>query len=48
MKIDIVADQTPLSLGLAPKNGVCVKILMRDLLVNLSKVDVIHFSLLIS
>ena len=46
VELDIIADQAPPGLGLAPKNGVCVKILMRDLLVDLSKVNVVHFSLL--
>ena len=46
MELDIVADQALPGLGLAPKNGVCVKVLMRDLLVELSKVKVVHFSLL--
>ena len=46
MEVDIVADQAPLGLGLAPKNGVCVKILMGDLLADLSKVNVVHFSFL--
>ena len=39
-------DQVPRSLGLASKNEICVKILMRDLLVELSKVNVVHFTLL--
>ena len=30
MELDIVADQAPPDLGLAPKNGVCMKVLMRD------------------
>ena len=46
MELDIVADQAPPSLGLAPKSKVGVKIQMRDLLVDLSKVNVVHFSLL--
>ena len=46
VELGIVADQAPPDLGLAPKNGVCVKILMRDLLVDLSKVNVVHFNLL--
>ena len=46
LELDIVADQAPPGLGLAPKNGVFVKVLMRDLLVDLSKVHVVHFSLL--
>ena len=46
VELDIVADQAPPGLGLASKNGVCVKILMRNLLVDLSKVNVVHFSLL--
>ena len=46
MELDIIADQAPPGLGLASKNGVCVKILMRDLLIDLSKVKVVHFSLL--
>ena len=46
VKLDIVANQAPPGLGLAPKNGVCVKILMGDFLVDLSKVNVVHFSLL--
>ena len=46
MELDIVVDQAPRSLGLAPKNGVCVKVLMIYLLVELSMVNVVHFSLL--
>ena len=46
VELDIVADQALPCLGLAPKNKVCVKILMRDLLVDISKVNVVHFSLL--
>ena len=46
MELDIVVDQAPPRLGLAPKNGLCVKILMRDLLLDLSKVNVVHFTLL--
>ena len=46
MELDIVANQASPGLRLAPKNGVCVKILMRDLLVDLSKVNVVHFTLL--
>ena len=46
MELDIVADQAPPDLGLAPKNRACVKILMRDFFVDLSKVNVVHFSLL--
>ena len=46
MELDVVADQAPPSLGLAPENGVCVKILMRDLLVDLSMDNVVHFSFL--
>ena len=46
MELYIVVDQAPPDLGLATKNGVCVKILMRDLLVDLSKVNVVHFTLL--
>ena len=46
VELDIVADQAPAGLGLALKNGVCVKILMRDFLVDLSKVNVVHFSFL--
>ena len=44
MELDVVADQAPPGLGLAPKNEVCVKILMRDLLVDLSMVNVVHCS----
>ena len=46
MELDIVVDPAPPCLGLASKNGVCVKIQMRDLLVDLSKVNVVHFTLL--
>ena len=46
VELDIVADQAPPGQGLAPKNGVCVNVLMRDLLVDLSMVNVVHFSLL--
>ena len=46
VELGIVADQAPPGLGLAPKNGICVKVLMRDLLVDLSKVNIVHFSLL--
>ena len=46
VELGIVADQSPPGLGLAPKNRVCVKILMRDFHVDLSKVNVVHFSLL--
>ena len=46
MELDIVANQAPPGLGLASKNRVCLKILMRDLLVDLSKVNIVHFSLL--
>ena len=45
MELDFVADQAPLGLGLAPKNRVCVKILMRDSGVDLSMVSVVHCSL---
>ena len=41
-----MADQVPPGLGLAPKNGVCVKILMRDLLVDLSKFNLVYFTFL--
>ena len=46
VELDVVADQASPGLGLAPKNGVCVKILMRDSLVELSMVNVIHCGLL--
>ena len=46
MELDIVADQAPPDLGLAPKNRVCVKVMMRVLFVDLSKVNVVHLSLL--
>ena len=46
MELDIVADQAPPGLGLALKNGVCVKILMRDLLVDLPMDNIVHHSLL--
>ena len=46
VELEIVADQAPPSLGLAPKNGVCLKILMRVLFVDLSKVNEVHYSLL--
>ena len=46
MELDIVEDQALPSLGLAPKDEVCVKILMRFLFVDLSMVNVVHFSLL--
>ena len=46
MELDVVADQAPPGLGLAPKNGVCVKILMRDLLVDLSMDNIVHCILL--
>ena len=42
VELDVVADQASRGLGLAPKNGVCVKILMRDLLVDLSMVNLVH------
>ena len=45
MELNIVADQASPGLGLALKNRLCVKILMRDLLVDLSKVNVVHFTL---
>ena len=45
-ELDIIMDQAPPGLGLAPKNGVCVKIVMRDLRVDLYKVNVVHFTLL--
>ena len=46
MELNVVADQAPLDLGLPPKNGVCVKILMRDLLVDLSIDNIVHCSFL--
>ena len=46
MELDVVADQAPPDLGLTPKNGVCVKILMRDLLVDLPMDNIVHCSLL--
>ena len=46
VEIDVVADQAPPALGLASKNGVCVKILMRDLLVDLPMDNMVHRSLL--
>ena len=46
MELDVLADQASPGLGLAPKNGVCAKILMRDFLVDLSMVNLVHCSLL--
>ena len=46
MEINVVADQAPPALGLASKNGVCVKILMRDLLVDRPMDNIVHRSLL--
>ena len=46
VELDIIADQAPPGLGLASKNGVCVKILMRDLLVDLPMDNIFHCSLL--
>ena len=46
VELDVVVDQAPPDLGLVLKNGVCVKILMRDLLVDLSMDNVVHCSLL--
>ena len=46
VELDVVADQASPGLGLAPKNGICVKILMRDFLVDLSMVNIVHCSLL--
>ena len=41
--LGVVADQAPHVVG---ELGVCEKILMRDLLVGLSKDNVVHFTLL--
>ena len=46
MELDVIEDQASPGLGLEPKNGLCVKILMRDLLADLSMVNVVHCSLL--
>ena len=46
MELDIVADHAPPGLGLASKNGVCVKILMRDFLVDLPMDNIVHCSFL--
>ena len=46
VELNVVADQAPPGLGLALKNGVCVNILMRDLLLDLSMDNIVHCSLL--
>ena len=44
-ELDVIADQESPCLGLVSKNGVCAKILMRDLLVDLFMVNLVHCSL---
>ena len=46
VELEVVADPASPGLGLASKNEVCVKMLMRDLLVDLPMDNIVHCGLL--